>query len=328
MQEEDRIARGDRRLRHVAAQRGVDAVVRIELELGARARPPQPFRARTGLAARARAAEGFEVRARKNACDHLAADHVVGKRRAGRKPARMIERIAARIARDERRRQLPVGAPVPIGQREIGFAGKLADDAFEVRDIGAMPRQEIPVAVRTEIAMHVGEAVPVARIGRRQRLHRGDRSAQREQVRIAGAEAADRTAGDRDTLRRRAPAGREQRDARNARGQNGPSGEHEILAPIGSSIETSDESNAVRSGVSVHHYRRWLAPMVKSGGAQTPLKTASETPLGGAKPQRGIGCSAPPAGLTFASTQEKRAGNMRPEPCVQGGCRCRPLERA
>ena len=106
----------------------------------------------------------------------------------------MIERIVARVARGERRRQLPLGGPVPVRQREVGLVGEIADDVFQRDQIGAMPRQEVPVAVRAETGVDGGEAIPVARVGRRQRLHRGDRAAIRGEIGIVRGHAAHRAA--------------------------------------------------------------------------------------------------------------------------------------
>ena len=147
------------------------------------------------LAARPRAAERLEVGARQDARDHLRADHVVRQRFVDLElRPRMIERIVARIARGERRRQLPLRGPVPIGQREIGLVREIAHDVFQRHQIGAMPRQEVPVAVRAEAGVDGGEAIPVARVGRRQRLHRRDRAAIRGEIGIVGAHAAHRAA--------------------------------------------------------------------------------------------------------------------------------------
>ena len=162
MEEKDRVARRQVDLRHVSADGLMHAVMRIELKLGLGAETALPLRGRAVLAARARAAERFEVRARHDARHHLAADHVVGEAKIGGAGPRMIERIGVAVARRERRRELPVGGPVPVWQREIALARQLANDALEGKDVGAMPRQEVPVAVRAEIAVDVGEADPVA----------------------------------------------------------------------------------------------------------------------------------------------------------------------
>ena len=65
---------------------------------------------------------------------------------------RMKQRIGIAVAGGERRRERAVGGPVPVRQREVGVAGQFVDDLLERDEIGAVPRQEVPVAVRAEIA--------------------------------------------------------------------------------------------------------------------------------------------------------------------------------
>ena len=173
----------------VAAQRDMHAVMRIELELGAGALAAQPTAIGAVLSVRPRAAERLEVGAAQHARHYAAADHVVGKRVGDR--ARMKQRIAGRIAGRERGRQAALRSPVPIGQREVALAGQLAADAFERKNVGTVPRQEVPVAVRAEIAMDVREASPVARIGCGQSFHRGDAAAVGGEIGIVETQAAD-----------------------------------------------------------------------------------------------------------------------------------------
>ena len=133
---------------------------------------------------------------------HRRADHVVGEpQAAGDAGPRMKQRIGVAVAGGERRRELPVGGPVPVRQREVGLARQFLADALEGADVGAVPRQEVPVGVRTEIAVDVGEADPVARIGLRQPFHRGDRAAHRGEIGIVGGHAANGAPRDARALR-------------------------------------------------------------------------------------------------------------------------------
>src|SRR5207253_2314835 len=77
MEKKDRVARRETDHRHVAADRLVDAVVRVELELGLGAEPALPRRRRAVLTAWPRRAERFEVRAVHDPRDHRLADHVL-----------------------------------------------------------------------------------------------------------------------------------------------------------------------------------------------------------------------------------------------------------
>ena len=163
VQIEDRIARGGADLRHVAADCAVHAVVRVEFELGLGADPALPLRVGAVLAARPHAAERLKVGTGEHARHHLRPDHVVGQRvGAGQAGARVVERVAARIALGEGRRQLPLRRPIPVGQCEVRLLRQAANDVFQRRQIGAVPRQEVPVAVWAERAMDVGKARPVA----------------------------------------------------------------------------------------------------------------------------------------------------------------------
>ncbi len=202
MQEEDRIARRQIDHRHVAADRLMYAVVRIKLELGLGAEPALPGGGGAVLAARTRRAERLEIRAVHDARHHRLPDHVLGQTQtlsdAG---PRVKQRIGGAVAGRKSRRKLPVDGPVPVRQREVGLARQFLADALEGREIGAMPRQEVPVAVRAEIAVDVGEPDPVARVGLRQPLHRGDGAAQCGKVGIVGRHAAHRPARDGGALR-------------------------------------------------------------------------------------------------------------------------------
>ena len=80
-----------------------------------------PLRAGAVLTARPRRAERLEVGTVEDARDHLRPDHVVGQRDAC--VACMEQRIGTAVARGERRRHLTLRGPVPIGQREVRFAG-------------------------------------------------------------------------------------------------------------------------------------------------------------------------------------------------------------
>ena len=233
VQEEDRVARRQIDHRHVAADRLVHAVVRIELELGLGAEPALPRRRRAVLAARPRRAERLEVRAVHDPRDHRLADHVLGEpQAAGDAGPRVKQRVGVAVAGRERRRELPVRGPVPVRQREVALARQLLADALEGEDVGAMPRQEVPVAVRTEIAMDVGEADPVARIGLRQRLHRGDRAAHRGEIGIVGGHAADGAPRDARALRAERRIAAEHRKRRTAGDQKRASVEHEKPHPL------------------------------------------------------------------------------------------------
>ena len=64
--------------------------------------------------------------------------------------------------------------PIPIGQREVGISAQLAADLLEPADVAAVPNQEPPVAVRTVRGVCQGVAIPIARIGGRQRKHRAN----------------------------------------------------------------------------------------------------------------------------------------------------------
>jgi len=206
MQKEDRIARRQRDHRHVAADRLMDAVVRVELKLGLGAEPALPCRRRAVLAAWPRRAERFEIRTIHDPRGHRLADHVLGEAQLRDTGARMKQRVGAAVAGRERRRELPVYGPIPIRQREVALARQLLADALERCDVGTVPRQEVPVAVRAEIAMNIGEAEPIARIGLRQRLHRGNRAAHRVEVGVVGRHAAHRASCDAGALRERSAA--------------------------------------------------------------------------------------------------------------------------
>ena len=152
------------------------------------------------------------------------------RRSSGDAGARVKQRIGAAVAGRERRRELPVRGPVPIRQREVALARQLPADALERRDVGAVPWQEVPVAVRAEIAVDVGEADPVARIGLRQRLHRGDRAAHRGEIGIVGGHAADRAPRDARALRGTAHTAEHRK--RRAGGQKRASVQHERPDPL------------------------------------------------------------------------------------------------
>ena len=119
----------------------------------------------------AASAESFEIRTGHDGRHHRRTDHVVGEpQAAGAAGPRMKQRIGVAVAGGERRRELPVRGPVPIRQRKVGLARQFPADALERADVGAVPRQEVPVCVRTEIAVDVGEAGPIARSGLRHRF--------------------------------------------------------------------------------------------------------------------------------------------------------------
>ena len=144
------------------------------------------------LPTRPRAAESFEIRTGHDGRHNRRTDHVVGEpQAAGAAGPRMKQRIGVAIAGGERRRELPVRGPVPIRQRKVGRARQFPADALERADGGAVPRQEVPVCVRTEIAVDVGEAGPIARSGLRQPFHRRDRAPHRGEIGIVGGHAAN-----------------------------------------------------------------------------------------------------------------------------------------
>ena len=77
----------------------------------------------------------------------------------------------------ERRRQTRGRGPVPVRKRERRITAQLTANLFEPADVSTVPRQEPPVPVRAVECVDKSEAIPVARVCRRQLKHRGDRFA-------------------------------------------------------------------------------------------------------------------------------------------------------
>src|SRR6516165_1675086 len=84
-----------------------------------------------------------------------------------------------------------VVCPVPIWDGELGIARQLLADPLEIKQIGAVPRQKEPVAVRALVEVDQRLVSPVLLVAIGQRLHRRDRGAIGLQDRIVRGQVSD-----------------------------------------------------------------------------------------------------------------------------------------
>src|SRR5262249_22623677 len=159
-----------------------NVVVRVALQRSLHARAtPDPHRIERVLAARAGRAEALERRVVQDLRHDGLANVLRGDGIRGAHVARFEQGIgiAAEGWTRERLWHMRVGSPVPVRQREVVEAGQLPHHSLVHQQVAAMPRQEIPVAVRTLVearggAVNISEARPVDRCRPRRLLQHAD----------------------------------------------------------------------------------------------------------------------------------------------------------